>query len=62
MNKKKALAILQFLFEAEFQRLAVDANMFEKVGARYPLAVKAHKRREELKEAWAFIQKYFADN
>lgn len=48
MNRKQAQVLAEKLFNAELQRIAVDANLHDFHGATYPHAIKAAKYRQDL--------------
>lgn len=51
MERKRAIELAIQSIRAEVQRLAVDANLHEQFRAGYPAAVRASKRRKQLREA-----------
>jgi hypothetical protein len=51
MKTKQALNIAIHAIEQEIKIYNVDANMYEKLGADYPLAISASKRRKKLRAA-----------
>jgi hypothetical protein len=51
MNLKKAVKLAESCIQQEIQRLAVDANLYERFGAAFPHAKKASVKRQELREA-----------
>jgi hypothetical protein len=55
MDQVRALKIAVEAIDREIQRFAVDGNLYTHAGARYPQAVKAAKKREELKLAKATL-------
>lgn len=54
---KLAIKVLQ----AEAQRLAFDANAYDKLGATYPLALKSSKTRAACKEAINLFENMLAN-
>lgn len=56
MTHAQARRIAIQAIESEIKRLAVDANMHERLGATYPAAVKASARRRALRAAIAKLQ------
>lgn len=57
MDTKKAVRLALAALQAEVQRLAVDANMYERFGEGvYPGAKLAYQRRQELREAITLLE------
>ncbi len=48
MTRKRAQSIMERLCNEELQRLAIDANLYDHLGATYAAAVKASKERKDI--------------
>ena len=57
MTYQQAIKLATEALEKEIERLAVDANLHEKLGADYPHAIRAAKRRKKLRVAIELLNK-----
>ncbi len=51
LNDKQALKLAIECVQREIARIAVDANLHDVFGARYPFAIRASKKKEALHQA-----------
>lgn len=51
MTRDKAIKLAIEAIEGEIKRLNVDANLYQLADARYPAAIRAFKRRNDLHQA-----------
>jgi len=56
LNQRKLINLAIDCVKREIQRLAVDANLYEKYGAKYPHAQRCSERRRELREVVDFLE------
>lgn len=56
MKPERAMALAIAALEREIKALAVEANLHDLAGARYPVAIRASERRKELRDAVVTLQ------
>lgn len=56
VRRIRALKLVRELMRDQLQRVAFDANLYEKYKSDCPVAIKAYKEREKLREAVAEIE------
>ncbi|MFH1635592.1 MAG: hypothetical protein ABIG63_16500 [Chloroflexota bacterium] len=57
MSQRKMINLAIDCVKREMRRLAVDANLYEKYGAKSPHAQRCSERRKELREVVDFLKR-----